>query len=105
WFLCTKVMTEKYDLAFSHAGTELFFSACEVLERALSLLVEGRSEAHPVSPTHPPIAERRDALRTLLRDERQGESAIVLGTAIQDIVDVLWEPTAPHLLGLLKRGQ
>ncbi|MFH8591634.1 hypothetical protein [Streptomyces rimosus] len=105
WFLCTKVMTEKYDLAFSHAGTELFFSACEVLERALSLLVEGRSEAHPASPTHPPIAERRDALRTLLRDERQGESAIILGTAIQDIVDILWEPTAPHLLGLLKRGQ
>lgn len=107
WLLCTKVMTEKYDLAMSHAGMELFFSACEVLERALSLLVEGRSDVLHASPTHPPIAKRRDFMRTFLRErfDVQVESAIVQGTAIQDIVDILWEPTASHLLDLLQLGE
>ncbi|MEU7963547.1 hypothetical protein AB0D09_08790 [Streptomyces sp. NPDC049097] len=106
WLLCAQVMNEKYVLPFSHACVELFFSACEVLERALSLLVMGRNDLRHASPTHPPISSRRDVVRGFLRERVKGEveSAIILGTAIHNIVDILWEHTAPVVLDLHQGG-
>ncbi|MBB4714567.1 hypothetical protein ACIQNT_25575 [Streptomyces luteogriseus] len=106
WHLCMSVMTEECDLAVAHAGVELFFSACETLERALSMLITGRSDVHRSSATHPPVAERRDVLQMSLRELYEGEvePAITLGTAIRHIVNILWEHTAPVVLDRYRRG-
>ncbi|WP_432097338.1 hypothetical protein [Streptomyces sp. bgisy100] len=106
WSLSVSAMVEKrHDVALSHAGVELFFSAYEVLNRALSLLIRGEDTVGTAT-THPPASDRRKLLRMNLQQnaEEHAESAIMLGTGIQDIVNLLWENTAPAVLELHRRG-
>ncbi|WP_406063283.1 hypothetical protein OG462_32990 [Streptomyces sp. NBC_01077] len=106
WNLCLGAMSGDYGPSLPHAGVELFFSACEVLERAVPLLVTGANAPRPASPTHPPTELRRDLVRGHAK-ERLNEGAaplLQLGTAIQEIVDVLWEQTAPVILDLHRQG-
>ncbi|MGW8763070.1 hypothetical protein ACWGN5_11295 [Streptomyces sp. NPDC055815] len=106
WNLCLGAMGEDYGPSLPHAGVELFFSACEVLERAVPLLVTGAIASRSAVSTHPPTDVRRGIVREHAQ-ERLGEGAaplLQLGTAIQEIVDVLWEQTAPVILDLHRQG-
>jgi hypothetical protein len=106
WTMCWQAMSEDHDLALAHAGVELFFCASEVLERALPLLMTGRNDPRPASLTHPPTASRRDFMREWLKDglKEGAEPALWLGSVIQEIVNVLWEHTAPAILALHRQG-
>ncbi|KQX55792.1 MULTISPECIES: hypothetical protein [unclassified Streptomyces] len=106
WNLCLEAMYRNHGAALAHAGVELFFSACEVLDRAVPLLVTGTNAPRPQSPTHPPAELRRDLVRThtQARLEENAAPLLELGAAIQEIVDILWEQTAPLILDLHRRG-
>ncbi|MEF9886022.1 hypothetical protein [Streptomyces sp. P9-A4] len=106
WNLSLGAMSGEYGAALPHAGVELFFSACEVLERAVPLLVTGANAPRRESPTHPPAALRRDLVRTHAQARLEDDAAplLELGTAIKEIVDVLWEQTAPVIVDLHRQG-
>ncbi|MFE5654653.1 hypothetical protein ACFQ9H_00420 [Streptomyces sp. NPDC056517] len=106
WKLCVGAMGAKFGLELAHAGVELFFSACEVLDRAVSLLLTGEYAPDPGSSTHPPIDVRRGVVREQVRAElgENAASLLDMGTMIQEIVDVLWEETAPVILDLHRQG-
>ncbi|MER5974317.1 hypothetical protein ABT112_32195 [Streptomyces sp. NPDC002055] len=107
WHLAVSAMTEQgYDVALSHAGVELFFSAYEVLNRALALLIRG-VDTVGTSTTHPPAGDRRQLLRINLQQNaaEHAESTIGLGSGIQEIVDTLWNSTAPLVLEMHRRGE
>ncbi|MGW6415424.1 hypothetical protein [Streptomyces sp. NPDC055055] len=106
WSLCLAALGRGCGLELSHAGVELFFAACEVLNRSVSLLMQGASAPLPASSTHPPAVVRRDLLREHA-EKILGEKARPLleyGTLIHEIVDVLWEQTAPVILDLHRQG-
>ncbi|MFJ5032716.1 hypothetical protein ACIQB5_32570 [Streptomyces sp. NPDC088560] len=104
--LCAQAMSEEHGLVLPHAGIELFFCACEVLERALSLLMTGRNDLRPPSPTHPPTPSRRDFVRSYLRDAmKEGAGPpLQLGAVIHEVVNILWTHTAPAILDLHRKG-
>ncbi|MFF3762557.1 hypothetical protein ACFYYR_00445 [Streptomyces sp. NPDC001922] len=107
WNLSMSAMNEqRYDLALSHAGVELFFSAYEVLNRALSLLMRG-TDTVGTSTTHPPASDRRELLRINLQQSvpEHAESAIGLANGIQEIVDTMWKSTAPLVLEMHRGGR
>ncbi|MFE2013489.1 hypothetical protein [Streptomyces sp. NPDC059491] len=106
WKLCLGAMSGEVGLELSHAGVELFFSAYEVLNRAVPLLMTGVNAPLPGSSTHPPADLRRDIVRTLAEAELKERAGPVLeyGKAIQGVVDVLWEQTAPVIVDLHRQG-
>ncbi|MGW1513590.1 hypothetical protein [Streptomyces sp. NPDC002394] len=106
WDLCLMSMGESFGPALPHAGIELFFSACEVLERAVPLLITGGDAPRPGPSTHPPTDLRRGVVREHAK-ERLGEGAapvLQLGAAIHEIVEVLWAQTAPVITDLHRQG-
>ncbi|GGV22096.1 hypothetical protein GCM10010260_72890 [Streptomyces filipinensis] len=106
WKLCVGAMGKKFGLELAHAGVELFFSACEVLDQAVSLLTTGERAPHAGSSSHPPIGIRREVVREEARDELGERAAPILdmGTTIHEVVEVLWAQTAPVLLDLHRQG-
>lgn len=89
---------QRFDAALSYCGIDLFFSAVEVLERAVSILVHGEAKASAPSDTHPPPELRRKALRDHLGkicDEESAAGARSLAETSQQILDLMWERTEP----------
>ncbi|MFF7777235.1 hypothetical protein ACFZCG_22755 [Streptomyces tanashiensis] len=106
WDLCLMAMGDGLGPSLPHAGVELFFSAGEVLERAVLLLMTGGDDPRPGPSTHPPTGLRRHIVREHAK-QRLGEDAappLQLGAAIHEIVEVLWEQTAPVIAELHRQG-
>ncbi len=91
----------------TQAGIELFFSACEILEKALSVLTTGEVDRvrRPTSHPHPRL--RRDTLRESISNiqEEEVERAKEIGECIAEVVEELWRHTEPLILKLHHAGE
>jgi hypothetical protein len=87
--------------AFSYAGSELYFGAVDVIDRAISTLTYGHAKGRRSSATHPPASARRLNLRrSLVKIVRPGAAYAVvrMGAAIEIAIEALWEEAMPTFL-------
>lgn len=92
--------------AFSYAGSELFFGAMEVIDRAISTVKYGHPEGRRSSATHPPASERRLNLRRSLTELIRPEAAVAvirMGAAIEVAIEALWQEAMPTFRGEYER--
>jgi hypothetical protein len=93
--------------ALSYSGSDLLFSAMDVMDRAISLLNYG-DEGFRKLGSHPPSFDRRSKLRTLILErESKEESASIIHFAECNelVVETLWQRTRPILIDFRKRGK
>ncbi|WP_298462592.1 hypothetical protein [uncultured Cellulomonas sp.] len=89
----------RYDLTQSFWGADLFFSAMDIMDRAVSLLRYGDENAQTLG-SHPPSTARRGVLRGVLRtlvDGPPAEQAISAAQTLEFVAELLWERTRPLL--------
>jgi hypothetical protein len=93
-------------------GAELFFSACEIIERAFSILEFGEG-GHRPSESHPPPDLRRKILRSSLKDlalqaknwnEITFEHLLAPGVLIEIVCAELWKRVEDCFLKLHQSG-
>jgi hypothetical protein len=101
-------MTEsrKVDAALSFWGADLFFSALELMDKAVSLLRHGDENVQRLG-SHPPFGERREILRASLSNflgEDNARAAVALGEAVEFASARLWDVTRDHLLAARPPG-
>ena len=85
------ISDEPYRRRIAYAAVEAFFAGLEIINRSLARFydAEPRDEG---SPTHPPVAARRKALREALRshvDAVEYEASIAYADAVQEILDIM----------------
>lgn len=88
---------QDFPTAASYCGIELFFSSILLVDRALSVLIDGEAMEAPLSNTHPPAQQRRETMRLGI-GQMFGESADdVLGfaRASEQVLDLMWERIRP----------
>ncbi len=91
---------------FSYSGADLFFTAIDIMDRAVSVL-NGEEETARKLGSHPPNRERRWLLRRMiprLAGKEAAEMILEYALGVQDAVDVLWELARPRLLELHRQG-
>ncbi|NEK59911.1 hypothetical protein GCU56_18815 [Geodermatophilus sabuli] len=92
--------SDGYDAALSASGGDLFFSAMDVMDRAVSLLRYGDESAQKLG-SHPPATMRREMLRrgwSEYMDEAQAQSAVALADSVQVATGLLWERARKRLV-------
>lgn len=97
----------RFDAAMSYCGIDLFFSAIELVSRALSVLVHGEVRPQAESSSHPPPALRREALRGHLNamvGEEPAAGAIQLATTSEEILDLMWQRVEPSFRQAHEKG-
>jgi hypothetical protein len=104
---CLAMMeSRKVDAALSFWGADLFFSALELMDKAVSLLRHGDENVQQLG-SHPPSGERRAILRASLPDflgEENARGAVALGEAVEFASARLWDVTRDHLLAARPPG-
>ncbi|WP_080062641.1 hypothetical protein [Ruminiclostridium hungatei] len=96
-----------YDLSLSYMGVDFFFSIMDIVENGFSLMLTGEETIIP-SDSHPPSVLRREVVRQSIRNsvpEEEAESAIFLGTQIEQILKILWDKTKGVLLEYFEAKQ
>lgn len=86
------------DETVAFGGIDLFFSAIELVDRALSTLVFGEVREAAVSHSHPPAAQRRKALREGVRrlaDQKRAAEILSFAVASERILDLMWSRVQP----------
>ena len=82
-----------YKEEFSLIGASIFFSLCQLVDRAYCIKYNGHENFHELKGSHPPSSERINKIKTILNDQfnnEQLELALYLPTAIEEIVNLLW---------------
>jgi hypothetical protein len=88
------------------AGSELFFGAVDIVDRAMSTIAFGHPESRRLSFTHPPALERRLTIRRSLPKIMSREAATLIvdmGEAIEDAIEALWQEAMPEFLKVYER--
>lgn len=92
----------------SYLGPELFYASMDALDRCLAVLDGVPLADVQQSDTHPAAPQRRDRLRGELLDILQSparrDSALALGSAVQEAFDALWEASEPRWRALRDGG-
>jgi hypothetical protein len=94
------------DASLSFWGADLFFSAMDVMDRAVSLLRYG-DETLTVLGTHPPSPNRRAVIRAALHqflEPEQARAAVQLADALQATTEMLWARTRGYVVAASQRG-
>ncbi len=97
---------KRLDAGLSYWGSDLFFSAMDVMDRAVSLLRTG-DETRQTIGSHPPAGQRRAVLRDTLRrqlGEEHANRVVSLGELLERVVAALWERTRPAVLAARAAG-
>lgn len=92
---------------FAFSGSEIYFCAMDVMDRAVSLLQFGDESARRLG-THPPSDLRREMLRfsvTKLGPEELATEVLDMGRTIQAIIDVLWDRTRVAMESFHRAGE
>ena len=67
----------------------------DIVENGFSIILTGEEKIIP-SDSHPPSVLRREMIRQSIRNsvpEKDAESAIFLGTQIEQILKIFWDKT------------
>jgi hypothetical protein len=94
------------DASLSYWGCDFFFSAIDVMDKAVSVL-NGEEETAMKLGSHPPTKERREMLRQLLPEmigEKHANDALGLSRILEDVTDLLWQRTRPVIASARSRG-
>jgi hypothetical protein len=94
--------------SIAFTGIDLFFSAMQLVDRALSVLLHGEVVDAPESPTHPPTIARRDALRAKMKKQLpEDELSLVAGfsSSTQVVLDQAWRRIQPQFVELHRSGK
>lgn len=94
------------DFAFATIGAEFYFSAIDVMDQAVSLLLKNDSGELQLG-SHPPVEDRKRFLRHMLGDmatEEDVESAVMMADAVDHALTYLWKETEPVLRKLRDHG-
>jgi hypothetical protein len=105
--LSAQVKRSGVDFALAYMGAELFFSAMDVVDRAVSLLDDGDETTEMVG-SHPPANMRREFLRAQLPKILGDEVAIPVqeaGKMIESTVSILFDRCRPQFLALHAEGR
>jgi hypothetical protein len=97
---------KRLDGALSYWGSDLFFSAMDVMDRAVSLLRTG-DERRQTLGSHPPADQRRAYLRRSMRQvlgDEAGGRLVGMGELVERVVAALWTRTRPAVLDARARG-
>lgn len=89
------MMKAGYDFSLSYMGVDFFFSIMDIVENGFSIILTGEEKIIP-SDSHPPSVLRREVIRQSIRNsvpEKEAESAIFLGTQIEQILKIFWDKT------------
>lgn len=88
----------------SYCGSELFFSAYEIIQRGACILKNGHDDFYwrggrsdGLLGTHPPADSRRENLRKLMKNSYGGKS-IETSLLVEKIIKILWNKTKPDLI-------
>lgn len=93
--------------SIAFTGIDLFFSAMQLVDQALSVLLHGEVVDAPESATHPPTIMRRDALRAKMKGQLpESELSMVVGfsSSAQVVLDQAWRRIQPQFVELHQRG-
>jgi len=104
--LMMRSLSSEWDAAFSYWGADFFFSAIDIMDRAVSVL-KGQMETPSKLSSHPPSEYRRELLREMLPrmiGDSHAASALQMSEAVHNISELLWERTAPRIVELYNRG-
>jgi hypothetical protein len=96
-----------YDVALGYFGIDLFFTAQEIVDRALGVLSHGRPGQLRESISHPPNAIRKRQLREGLSGVVDPQTAISfrrLARAGEELLNALWARVEMHFLTLHEKG-
>jgi len=96
-----------YDVAMGFFGIDLFFTAQEIVDRALAMLSHGRPDLLRESTSHPPNPLRKQQLREGLNsvvDPQTAVSFLRLARAGEKILNALWARVEMHFLTLHEKG-
>ena len=94
------------DASLSYWGCDFFFSAIDVMDKAVSVL-NGEEETAMKLGSHPPTKERREMLRRVLPEiigEKHANDALGLSRILEDVTDLLWQRTRPVIASARSRG-
>jgi hypothetical protein len=94
------------DASMSYWGCDFFFSAIDVMDKAVSVL-KGEEETAVKLGSHPPTKERREMLRRVLPEiigEKHANDALGLSRILEDVTDLLWQRTRPVIAEARSRG-
>lgn len=96
---------DRFDLALSIAGIEMWFICVHVVEQAVGILSGGSSNASK-SVSHPPALDRRDTIRMILREQFDSdfEDACRLGENLSNVVEIMWSKLIPLAQQLYRDG-
>jgi hypothetical protein len=106
-FRVSALREEKVEFGISFAGTDLFFSSLDILERSIGILRTGNEAKRPV-PKQPPVWTRRKMLRDNYTKELfpyTTYDVTALGRVIERILETLWMEIKPELLELYTEGR
>ncbi|PFY96970.1 hypothetical protein COL57_15845 [Bacillus wiedmannii] len=95
-----------FDLSLQYVGVDFFFSCLSIMDRAVSLVLHGK-EVVKLDDSHPPVDERREYIRYLLKrlaGEEKAESAILLAKVYQMVLENYYQQSKPILLRHHKEG-
>jgi hypothetical protein len=95
------------EVSMRYSGADLYFSAMDIMDRAVSLLEYG-DERRRTLGSHPPSDQRRSALRRLIAQNLGTELSakpIMISESLEQAVNMLWRPTHAALLDIRKRGE
>jgi hypothetical protein len=88
-------------LKLCYSGCDLFFSCIRSVERCLNVLQFGPAgeDRQSTVDTHPPVAARREYLRTVIQDiapRDEASECIGFGQALEGTVEALWRRVGPR---------
>jgi hypothetical protein len=95
------------DASLAFFGVYLLFSAIELIDRAIDVLVPGLAPSSSEHETHPPPDMRREYLNIYLTQgvgEQAGGAARRLGEQVHYALDALWERSEDHYARLRSVG-
>lgn len=104
--LATIAMTEIHGESpeLSYAGSELMFTAIDIMDRATSLLAYGDEYLSTIG-SHPPPSMRRSMVRAVMMKElEEADRLIAHAEKFEMVVEILWENAAPLLSAIHRRG-
>ena len=87
---------EDYDLI----GADLYFMLREIVAKSVSIIKYGDENATKDSESHPAVKDRRDNLRKSYLKSFRNEQLVkaeYLPTALEDVLNYLWNETKPVL--------